>query len=222
MKKIIMLVAASMLSIGAFAQYRPGIIVSAGYQGARTTMNDKGVGNSMKSGARAGVAVDLPVYNFGAGTLSIQPGLYYSMKGSQSVREIASLKTTTSTTLGYIEMPILANLSFGVGNDLGVFVNVGPYLAYGVNSSMRVKADGKIVNTDSGEKVTNVFKKDKDGKSLLNPFDAGIQVGAGVEYKRVQLGVGYQHGLVNINKNFIGEKLKMNNASFFVTLGYRF
>lgn len=221
-----MVVAAGLLSIGAMAQSRPGIIVSAGYQGANVNVKagDKTseVGNKMKSGARVGVALDIPVYNFGAGTLSIQPGLYYSMKGTKNETSVTLLgKTNTSTattTLGYIEMPILANVSFGVGNDLSVFLNAGPYLAYGVNSSYRIKNAG-IVNADSEEQTTNLFKKDASGKSPRKPFDAGLQIGAGVEYSRVQLGLGYQLGLVNMSNS---DNVKMTNSSFFVTVGYRF
>lgn len=219
MKKILMIAAAGLLSIGAMAQYRSGIIVSAGYQGANIKVNQDNSGNKMKSGFRAGVAVDLPVYDFGAGVLSIQPGLYYSMKGTKSQTTIASVTGMATTTLGYIEMPILANASFSVSDGLSVFVNAGPYLAYGVNSSRRVKAEGKIINADSGEKSANLFKKDKNGNSIINPFDAGLQVGAGVEYQRVQLGVGAQFGFVNMTKT---DKIKSTNSAFFVTLGYRF
>ena len=71
MKKIILAaIASTVFAIGAMAQYRPSVIVSAGYQGA----NISGVKDSkIASGARAGVALDFGVLNTGAMELSIQP-----------------------------------------------------------------------------------------------------------------------------------------------------
>lgn len=215
MKKILMAFAAALVAIGASAQYRPSFIVSAGYQGANLITNEKEAGNKVKSGFRVGVAADFAVYNFGNGALSIQPGLYYSTKGAKSESGNENAKVSSTTNLGYIEIPVLANLSFGMSDGLGVFVNAGPYMAFGVNSN--INTSGKL-GSIQGEANTGkeLFKGDN---SVYKPFDAGIQVGAGVEYRRVQLGVGTQFGLVNMART---DNINVKNQTFFVTLGYRF
>lgn len=214
-KKILLALAAAFVAIGASAQYRPSFIVSAGYQGANLITSDKDAGNKIKSGFRVGVAADFNVYNFGSGALSIQPGLYYSTKGAKYEGSFLGVKGTGTTNLGYIEIPVLANLSFGMSDGFGVFVNAGPYMGFGVNSSASsevTSGDKEIVDSSSSK---NLFKGDKGLKS----FDAGIQVGAGVEYRRVQLGVGTQFGLVDMDRS---DNFSLKNQTFFVTLGYRF
>lgn len=189
MKKIILAAFASaVFAIGAMAQYRPSVIVSAGYQGA----NISGFENSkIASGARAGVAVDFGLLNSGAMELSLQPGLNFSMKGLSF-----GDKEKVKNSLYYIDLPILANLRFGVTDDLNAFVNAGPYLAYGIGGSAKVG--------DNKDK-TNPFKETTiAGKSLraYNPFDWGLQVGAGLEYQRVMLSVGAQFGMYDVTHNY--------------------
>lgn len=218
MKKIILAAFASaVFAIGAMAQYRPSVIVSAGYQGA----NISGFENSkIASGARAGVAVDFGLLNSGAMELSLQPGLNFSMKGLSF-----GDKEKVKNSLYYIDLPILANLRFGVTDDLNAFVNAGPYLAYGIGGSAKVG--------DNKDK-TNPFKETTiTGKSLraYNPFDWGLQVGAGLEYQRVMLSVGAQFGMYDVTHNYtvdipvVGKKTfgdTNKNSAFFVTAGYRF
>lgn len=78
----------------------------------------------------------------------------------------------------------MRTLRFAVADDLSAFVNAGPYLAYGFGGSAKFGD-----NTDN----SNPFKETKIGETSIrvyNPFDWGLQVGAGLEYSRVMLGVG--------------------------------
>ena len=218
MKKIILAAFASaVFAIGAMAQYRPSVIVSAGYQGA----NISGVKDSkIASGARAGVALDFGVLNTGSMELSLQPGLNFSMKGLSF-----GDKEKVKNSLYYIDLPILANLRFGVTDDLNAFVNAGPYLACGIGGSAKVG--------DNKDK-TNPFKETTVGNLSIrayNPFDWGLQVGAGLEYQRVMLSVGAQFGMYDVTHNYtvdipvVGKKTfgdTNKNSAFFVTAGYRF
>lgn len=85
----------TIFAIAAMAQYRPSIIVSAGYQGANVSGVDK---SKMPLEARAGVALDFGVYNNGAMELSVQPGLNFSMKGSLLV-----IRRKVKTSLYYFD-----------------------------------------------------------------------------------------------------------------------
>lgn len=217
MKKVILAAVLSLFAVGAMAQYRPSVIVSAGYQGANLNVKAgdvKMAGNKIKSGFRVGAAFDLPVVQFGAGYFSIQPGLYYSQKGTKSNTTFLNQTFEGATTLGYIELPILANLTFGFSDAMAVFVNAGPYLAYGIHSNSTDKVNILGINGKL-ENDKNLFA----GKNGLKPFDAGLQVGAGLEFSRVQVGVGTQLGLVNMTRK---ENSSQTNSTFFVSLGYRF
>lgn len=215
MKKIIFAaLVSSLFAIGAMAQSRPGIIVSAGYQGSKVTGFDKA---KIASGARTGVAIDVPVLTSGTMQLSVQPGLNFSMKGVAY-----GDKEKVSNSCYYVDLPILANLRFDVDSRLNAFVNAGPYIAYGVGGT--AKSSGKT-ETYNPFKKTTILGKEIGG---LRAFDWGLQVGAGVEYSRIMLTVGTQVGLYDITPDIdihlLGVKAgtKNNNTSFFVTLGYRF
>ena len=221
MRKLLLAAAAALMTIGAYAQYRPTFIVSAGYQGAslKTENNE----TKLASGARAGLDVDFGIIDTGTVNFSVRPGVHFSMKGSKFEQGLdlgSLLNTTTSFTdhLYYIDVPVLANVGFNAG-EFGVFVNAGPYLGFGVGSSRTITnttstiATDPSTNTDRSE--TNLF----GDNGIYKPFDWGIQLGAGVEFHRVLVGVGTQFGLGNISKS---DNVKINNSDFFVTVGYRF
>ena len=223
MKKIFLATILSLFAVAAMAQVRPTFIISGGYQGANLSLNEKDNSFKMRSGFRVGGAVDIVVADLGTGEISIQPGLNYSLKGAQETAELLNVKTTYKVNLGYIDLPILANFRFGVTPDMNVFVNAGPYLAYGISSNSSTSSNNKTIDKVVGgvnttfDAFKDAFKKD----GRLKPFDAGLQVGAGAEYKRVMLSVGAQLGLNNMIKKPVDNE-KMTNTSFFATVGYRF
>lgn len=262
MKRLVLLGVLCMMSAGvAFGQGRPSILVTGGYQGAKMTSKN-GSKINMTSGARIGAALDYPVWSAGNLSLSIQPGLHFSMKGWGNVdrasnptidgaldglnlpAEPATTDDKVKVSLYYLEMPVLANLWVNLTNDIRVFVNAGPYLAYGLG--------GK--STLNGQKFTgNPFAKSEVvgfNINALKRFDWGVQVGAGVEYRRFLIGLGTSVGLADTSPSYklsefasnytdvIGEfwgtvpgleEIKdknlddtNRNMSFFVTVGYRF
>lgn len=208
-----MLVLAGLVYVSATAQSRPDVLVSAGYVGANIESLETPYSLGQKPGVRVGAAVDIQVFDFNIGRLSIQPGLYYSAKGAR--------RGDSAISLGYIELPILADVDFNISRDIRAYINVGPYLAYGIHSSVK---PGKDIPVLAGQESGPFKKMDGAEKSMLNPFDAGLQFGAGVEYRRIRVGAGMQLGLVDMdNMKKLGEEGdKVVNSAFFVMLGYRF
>lgn len=212
-------------ALGATANAQIGFIVRGGYQAANIINAAKD--SKMAHGARAGVAADITIYDGGMSRISIQPGVDFAMKGYKPVADSKG-KDGITTSLYYVDIPVLANFGFDLGNDLGVFVNAGPYLGVGVGGKTSVKGGNASLNLNG-----NPF--DKDG--FFNRLDWGAQVGAGVEYNHFQIGVGTQFGIGKIDKESnlkkigkeIAEALKIQadskpwrNSNFFVTVGYRF
>lgn len=230
MRKLLLAAAAALMTIGAYAQYRPSIIVSAGYQGANLKSSSSGYKSNIASGARVGIDADFNLYEGNNMYFSLRPGAHFSMKGAkdQSGVDLGSLfnsKWTYTTHLYYIDFPILANVGFDAG-EFGVFLNAGPYLGVGVGSSRKTTSQTNVIGNQGDKKVdsktTNLFEGDN---AAFGRFDWGIQLGAGVEYNRFLVGVGTQFGIQNINKTkeIAGKTLPTNkNATFFVTVGYRF
>lgn len=233
MRKIFIAATAALaLSMSAMAQDL-SFIVNVGYQGANLTNIDTGKAKAdLLSGFRGGVALDWTFLDFGAGELSLQPGVYFSMKGSQlnlSGKDTpASQARAVTQQLNYIDVPVLVNARFGVADHTNVFVNAGPYLGFGINANNKVKKGAEV----EGSSDVDLFKE-----KIFNRFDWGLHVGAGVEFNHFMLGVGYQMGIQDIKKGVqatesgLGNRIenlirnnssKVNNSNFFVTLGYRF
>lgn len=211
--KVILGALLGVFALGATANAQIGFIVRGGYQAANIT----GVSDTkLTHGARAGVAADITVYDGGMSRISIQPGVDFAMKGYKVSVSEGDVKVNGSQALYYVDIPVLANFGFDLGNDLGVFVNAGPYLGIGVAG----KANGKV-----GKLSLDVDKNPFDKDGLYNRLDWGAQVGAGVEYNRFQVGVGTQFGIGDIRNadlKKLDEKKAWRNSNFFVTVGYRF
>lgn len=208
-------------ALGATANAQIGFIVRGGYQAANITGSS--FDTKIANGARAGVAADITVYDGGMSRISIQPGVDFSMKGYKvgEVKKDDNVGLSSTTNLYYVDIPVLANFAFDLGNDLGVFVNAGPYLGVGVGG--KTTAEGKFFGL-SGKTSDDLKPFDADN-GFLNRLDWGAQVGAGVEYNRFQVGVGTQFGIGDIrNDNWkkANEDKAIRNSNFFVTVGYRF
>lgn len=88
-------------------------------------------------------------------------------------------------------------------------VYIGPYFAYGVTGE--TKSQGLFYGT------LDTF----GDKGLLERFDAGLHVSAGITVARnVYAGLGYEFGLKNINDT--EDDVSLKNGNFFVNLGYIF
>ena len=201
-------------ALGATANAQIGFIVRGGYQAANITGSS--FDTKIANGARAGVAADITVYDGGMSRISIQPGVDFAMKGYKVSVSEGDVKVNGSQALYYVDIPVLANFGFDLGNDLGVFVNAGPYLGIGVAGKSNGKVGKLSLDVDK-----NPFDKDN---GILNRIDWGAQVGAGVEYNHFQVGVGTQFGIGDIrNDNWKKANDKaIRNSNFFVTVGYRF
>lgn len=211
MKKILTL-AFALFCMTAVAQNRPTFIIQGGYQGANIT---KPEGLEMVHGFRVGAAVDYVFVTSDTYELSLQTGLNYSMKGAWG-KDPLPPHNKIIFRLHYLDLPVLINSRFKLSDSFNAFVNVGPYVAYGLSGKVTAKA------AESSEKKTleeNVFKGSNGEKSGFYPFDFGAQVGAGVEVNRIMFGIGTQYGLAKLVRD---DERNPKNISFYVSLGYRF
>lgn len=146
--------------------------VEAGHFGLTGGVSFMGIRNlNMESatGYHAGLAYKfkLPV------GFSIQPSLLYHAKASKS--EEGAFKADMN--VGYLELPV----SFQWGPDLLLFrpfVDVSPFLGYGLNHSL----DFKTGDADGQDSAWV-----KDSWSLINRLEYGLGLGAGVEVWKFQL-----------------------------------
>ncbi|MCO5234447.1 MAG: PorT family protein [Chitinophagales bacterium] len=157
-------------------------------------------------GPAFGFIFEVPVNAY----FEIRPELNF---GSQGQRFKYPGDAVFSSWLGYVQVPILLRGQYGSDKVRG-FVHVGPQFGFGAFNLTRLKKGSEKI-----EKESYSFKDQK-----LKPFDAGLSVGAGVEFptaKGMELEVRYYAGLANINDYGI-DGLTTKNQSLHVTLNVKF
>lgn len=159
-------------------------------------------------GFHVGGFVQLPL---GQG-LSLEPGLYYSQKGTRLSQRLVTddfLKVNAEITdrAHYIELPVLLNMTTASGFQLFG----GPQLAYLAKNEVDLNAGlfgismGRTFDYDPG----------------LRSFDFGLLAGLGYEFTNgVRLSAAYEHGLTSLDEG--RKNVDAFNQAFKVSLGYRF
>ncbi|MDR2813844.1 MAG: PorT family protein [Prevotellaceae bacterium] len=207
-----------------FAALAAGTITGAAAQepitfGARAGLNfdsqklssgSKSETSDSKVGFHLGAVADVPLANFAPSLpawLYVQPGLYLTSKGSKWSGD----SRTTTTSLYYLELPLLASVKYPLAGDINVRAHFGPSIGFAVSGKE------KWERTSNGQKTSgesDVFDGD------YSWFHFGLAFGAGVEYKQFYLGLGYDLGLSNMDTGEGDDSLK--NRTFGVSLGYNF
>lgn len=155
-----------------------------------------------------GLALGVRYINDFTPNLGVQTGLLYTQHGFS--REAGGIEA--STTLNYLEVPILLRASYPMGNIRPKAV-LGPYLAYFLSGS--VETDGEDTTPDGFE-------------DNIASIEYGIQVGAGVEIDAgpgaVAVDVKYVRGLNGTQDPEEGDAPDDNtyNSSIQALVGYHY
>ena len=117
-----------------------------------------------------------------------------------------------------IDLPLQLQLSFPVDNVLNLFAFAGPNLNFGISQQTI-----NITNIGSSEIKTTYDRykteTDDDGVYDVNRFDLQLGLGAGAQYNNVQLRVGYNWGLVDLNNR---ENIDLKRNQLTATLVFMF
>ena len=204
MKKAMLVLLVALLSVATVnAQFKVGL--RAGFN-ASTISNLPDiagvvdVSNYYLPGFQAGLMAQyLITPQFG-----IESGLYFSQLGTKQEFTLLGAKTSKIWKPYYLQLPLTVLYKIDAGLGLFLSPQVGGYLGYGVG--------GKI---KTGNTEDDFFNDNR------NNFDAGLTFGFNVEHSGFVIGLGYDLGLLKINKNDLpGGDLKNGNIK--VTVGYFF
>jgi predicted porin len=193
MKKLMMIAAMMLMSMGAFAQNEVGQFTLKPMVGM-TLPNITNYDGKIKVGFAAGVEAEYGITE----TFGVSGGVLYSMEGSKN-KDNSDFKTN----LDYINVPILAN----------AYLFKGFAVKVGVQPGFLVRAKEKYSN--GGITV------DGDIKDACNKVQLSIPIGLSYEYANFVLDARYNWGLTNTFKNDNSDK-KSHNSVFMFTLGYKF
>jgi hypothetical protein len=143
------------------------------------------------TGFFAGGYASIPVTE----NFSIEPGIYYSMKGYEmdgelNVKGLDFLGANAKAVLHsqYIDVPVLLKANFG---GFGIFA--GPQVSYLAHSDLDIKG---------GVLGINLLNKSMDATSQLNRWDAGLTGGISYQFTNgVNIMASYDYGLVKADAN---------------------
>ncbi|MDE6555514.1 MAG: PorT family protein [Duncaniella sp.] len=175
-----------------------------------------------RSGLRLGAAVDWHLIN----SISINTGLYFSMKGAK--REYAYenyegyryTKYYDRYSYNVLEIPVYVNYHFTVAPESSVQVFFGPYFDLGVY--------GRKLNKETFENTTTsttypLFKNSNGA----HRFNCGVGLGAAYTWNQFLVELQYQWGCTSAFKKIMFDggptPSKWGNwNTFSITLGYNF
>jgi hypothetical protein len=192
MKKVLLIFSLTIL-IAASANAQSGFGIRGGanffnFGGNDVSENDY----TNRIGFHAGIYASI----LGGGPISIEPGVYYSIKGTQN-----DDAANTRAVLNYVDVPLILRLKFGDGfNVFG-----GPQVSFLTNSKFEGDFGGSTVSIDTNN---------------IKDTDAGLVFGLGYNLpKGINIQGSYDYGLTPIFKD---SNADVYNRGFKVSLGYTF
>lgn len=160
------------------------------------------------------------VVNFGITKhLSVQPGLFFSMKGANyKYTETVGGVTTTAeskTNVNYLELPVNVAYQFGTGKS-GLFIYAGPYVGYALSGKSKYKSTTGNISTENTRDITF-----GDNLGDVKRLDVGANIGVGYIlpmglYFRAQ----YGHGFTSIEPKSDKDNYSKNSV-FGLSVGFR-
>ena len=200
MKKLFLSLTFAITAFVANAQFT--IIPKIGLAVASTTNKPKENDARMTNGVQLGVACDMRITDI----FSVQPELLFIQKGQKFKKALIGAETTT-LTINYLEIPVLAKLKFG-NDNAKFYVNVGPSLGIAMSASYK----------QTGESAEDIPIGSSDD-DFFKRTDIGAQFGAGLMLGNFMIDLRYGLGLTNIINGGDNDLSQKNNV-IGITVGY--
>ena len=201
MKKVIIMLAAAMVSMGAMAQVQFGAKVGADL----TNFWGDEVEHGMKPGYQVGVLME---YKFND-KFAIAPEAVFATQGGKYTEKEDGIKEEITANTNYINVPVM--LKYYVAPNFSL--DFGPQLGINVYSKFSAKTTGTLAGVTVSEKETIDVKDDTEA------IDFGV--GLGCTYNLTEnafLQARYTMGLTKVFEDVDGCK----NANIQVAFGWKF
>ena len=229
--KILALGAVISLGFGSSVFAQSGLTVKAGINLANVSVTDNGRVNDANAltSFQVGVTGDVHL----GGPMYLQPGIFYTGKGSKVQNGDPSsypyYKATSNPK--YIEVPLNVVFKAPIGGETKFFAGAGPYLGVGINGKNKVegkniigvgfKSESDIEFSD--DDPTTLSYEEGAGLGIVKRFDYGLNGIAGIEARTVVLSVGYGYGLAKLQSGDNDTEDNNNKHRVMsVTLGFKF
>ena len=197
MKKLMMIAAMMLMSVGAFAQEAGEMYIKPMVGGTMATVTNSDH-TKFKLGFVGGAEFG---YNI-ADAFAVTAGALFTMQGTNMDDDEYIKDHSTTTT--YINVPILANY----------YIAPGLAIKAGVQPGFLISAKEKGSENLNGTGTWNDFEE--TGTDGLNKVDFSIPVGLSYEFSDFVIDARYNIGLTKISEN-----AKPKNSVIMLTIGYK-
>ncbi|GAB3882871.1 porin family protein [Spirosoma agri] len=210
--KSVLVASALVLGNEAYAQVRLGIKAGINASTIHIPALESGVSVEPQVAFQGGVLLDMPMTK----SFSLQPALLISTKGSKvnsllidgnSGSVISPINN--SIKLVYAEIPVLALFRGRISQSIRFYGGVGPYVGIGLGGRLS-SSYAPIAERDV------VFGSGDIGNNSFRRVDYGASAAAGIELKRLSVGVNYNYGLVDLGSALI----KSYHRTLGITAGF--
>ena len=157
-----------------------------------------------RTGFHAGLVLDfsLPMLPLG-----VESGLYYTQKGAEFTED----GITITGKLDYVEVPVLAKISFGPPGPFSPHIVVGPYAAYNTKAEFEATSGSASISDDFSDEISDL--------------DLGAIIGVGADFNlgltKLNVSARYSYGFSNINESEF-EVDEENHRVFMISAGIMF
>jgi predicted porin len=216
MKKLFFVVAAALVSTGAFAQnFSYGVKAGLNLSDVSKYNDDaEGADKGMRMGFHAGLVGEYQVNDF----WGLQAELLYSQQGTKFTAKVGDGKMVTK--LDYVNLPVMAKLYLYEGLSL----EVGPQFGYLM--SAKEKISGFPAESEMNGEVNLLDEKEVGEKDLLKRMDVSAAVGLSYKFAfGLDVSARYNLGLTKVSDKMYDnneKKISPKNNVVMVGLGYRF
>ena len=226
MKKVLVSLVAVLCSVSGFAQYSSGgfsLDEENMYWGVRFGMTAASLSGDLNVSSKVGMTL--------AGVVGLRPsdstpvfiesGVYYTERGGKNGGPYKGVrnndgKVGSVSRVGYniIEIPLVIKYGLKASDDIAILPFFGPYFSYAFNGKTKQTVEG-----GSGTTSVGTFDEKVALHGGLNRASMGIKIGAGAEYNKIYVELGYQFGVTNIAKR---EDFSGRSNAFFANIGVNF
>jgi hypothetical protein len=166
--------------------------------------------NDVQGDVKIGFQAGITAHYYFSENFFLKSGLSFQTKGCKSSVEVLGVETESSSTPMYLQLPVHFGYNVPLGG-MSVNLHLGPYFAYGIG--------GKNSVTTTAAGVSNTTDYDFFGDNAAKPFDAGIGLGAGIDFGSFGVNIGGDYGLTSLSRS---DAVTVNNLTMYLTLSYKF
>lgn len=222
MRRVLSIILLLVLATGTKAQIeQPRRVLEIGVAGGLNLSSmdfQPSIRQALYKGANGGISIRYTSEKYFSMICAAQVEVNFAQRGWEEDFDDGTGNTYTRT-LNYIEVPLLAHLSWGKEErGFQFFINGGPQFGFFIGDSESYKGNWSI--EERPESIRPVY-----GKELQNTFDYGIAGGLGVELKTKTgnffIEGRYYYGLSDIFNNSKTDDFgRSANQTISVRLGY--